>query len=476
MPSRPNDGPFEALWDNDPMPHFDLCVIGSGTGNALIDEAFAKRRVALVDDGEPFGGTCLNAGCIPTKMFAYPADVVTSVRDARRLGLGADHVRLNWDEVRDRIFTRIDPIAEQGEEYREQSSNVTLFRERGRFVGPKRLQVGEETITADAFVIAAGSRPRIPDVPGLEAVRDRVHTSDTIMRLDVLPKTLVIVGGGPVAAEFAHIFSAFGSEVTVVTRGDAMLRNEDESISKRFTEIFGERVNLRLNQHLVDLLDSDRRSVLVATSDSDGIDYHFEGEQVLLALGRVPNTADLGLDAAGVAVDADGRIVVDGRQRTTAKDVYALGDISSPWMLKHVANHEMRVVHHNLLHKRKVNARHEAVPHAVFADPQVAAVGATEQQLRAAGRPYVAAVQDYSTVAYGWAMEDERHFAKLLADPKSKQLLGAHIIGPEASLLIQPVIQAMSFGLDVPTMARGQYWIHPALTEVVENALLALGL
>ena len=458
------------------MQHFDLCVIGSGTGNSLIDERFAGMKVALVDDGHPFGGTCLNHGCIPTKMFVYPATLATAVRAAGPLGLHSTDVRLDWDAVRDRIFGRIDAIAEAGESYRAHSENVTLFRARGKFVGDHKLKAGNKTLTADQFVIAAGSRPRLPEVPGMDEMSDRLHTSDTIMRLEELPKSLVIVGGGYIAAEFAAIFAAFGTAVTVIARGPSLLRHEDEAVSERFTELVAERVTVRLNQNLVAFEDSGRESVLVATTDTDGVEYSFEGEQVLLALGRTPNTEALNLAATGVQVDAAHRIIVDDRQRTTAKGIFALGDISSQWQLKHVANAEARVVAHNLLHRRQLKSDHRFVPHAVFSDPQIAAVGATEQQLKAEGRPYVVAVQDYASVAYGWAMEDTGHFVKLLADKTTKRLLGAHIIGPEASVLIQPLIQAMSFGLDVPSMARGQYWIHPSLAEVVENALLGLNL
>ena len=202
-----------------------------------------------------------------------------------------------------------------------------------------------------------------------------------------------------------------------------------------------------------------------------------ETDLVLVAIGRVPNSDTLDLPKAGIEVDPDGRVVVDATQRTTAEGVWALGDISSPYELKHVANHEARVVQHNLLHPESpIESDHRFVPHAVFSSPQVASVGLTEQEARDLGVAYVKSTQDYAGIAYGWAMEDTTGFAKLLADPASGQLLGAHIIGPQASTLIQPLIQAMSFGLDARSMAKGQYWIHPAMPELVENALLNLPL
>jgi mycothione reductase len=172
-----------------------------------------------------------------------------------------------------------------------------------------------------------------------------------------------------------------------------------------------------------------------------------------------------------------GHVVVDDYQETAVEGIYALGDLSSPSELKHVANHEARVVQHNLLHPdERITADHRFVPHAVFTHPQVASVGLTEQKARGLGVSYVVSKQDYAGIAYGWAMEDTTGFAKLLADPATGQILGAHIIGPQASSVIQPLIQAMSFGLDAHSMARGQYWIHPAMPELVENALLNLPL
>ena len=460
------------------MRHFDLCVIGSGSGNSIIDERFDDWKVALVDGQEWFGGTCLNVGCIPTKMFAYPADLAESARHGARLGVDVGAVSVRWSDVRDRVFGRIDPIVTGGEAYRRDSANVALYRERARFVAPKVLDVGDEKFSADRFVVAAGSRPRIPDVPGIDdpALADRIHTSDSIMRLAKLPKSLIIVGGGLVAVEFAHIFAAYGTQVTLLHRGQTLLRHEDEDVSRRFTDLLSRRVVLRLGQQFASVEDADGR-IEVGTTDDDGIEYFFEAEHLLIATGRVSNSDTLDLATTGVEVDENGLVRVDEHQRTTADGIWALGDVSSPLQLKHVANHEARVVQHNLLHPDDLIASdHRFVPHAVFSGPQVASVGLTEQACRDKGVRYAVGQRDYGSVAYGWAMEDTDHFAKVIADPATGQLVGAHIIGPDAANLIQPLVQAMSTGLDLKTMARGQYWIHPALAEVIENALLAVEL
>jgi len=458
-----------------PLPHYDLCVIGSGSGNSLLDGRFASMKVALVDKGinGAFGGTCLNVGCIPTKMFVRPADLATAHVDAARVDVALAPGKPDWPAIRDRIFGRIDAIAQSGKDWRIENEHITLLEGEARFTGEKTLGVAGGKITADRFVIASGSRPRPFSVEIPEGVT--VHTSDTVMRLEKLPRSMVIVGGGFIAAEFAHVFSAYGTRVTIINRSNTLLRREDEDIARRFTKLLSRRMAVRLNQHLVRLEPDEDGQILVITSDSSGIEYEYAAEVVLNATGRIPNGDTMNLSAAGVEMDEEGLVVVDEFQRTTAEGIFAIGDVCSPAQLKHVANHETRVVQHNLLHPDDlIRSNHNAIPHAVFTHPQIASVGATEQELREAGRTYVSAIQDYGSVAYGWAMEDRDSFCKVLADPVTGQLLGAHIIGEQAPVLIQPLIQAMSFGLGVQDMARGQYWIHPALPEVIENALLGL--
>lgn len=458
------------------MQHFDVAVIGSGSGNSLINERFEGLQVALIDENEQFGGTCLNRGCIPTKMFVLPADHAVSVGEASRLGVNLRFEGADWLGIRDRIFGRIDPLSSGGLAYRQRNGYVTVFQAHASFVDDHTLQVGDERISADQIVIATGSRPRPLGLDVPEDLASRIHTSDDVMRLDALPRRLVILGAGFIAAEFAHIFSGLGSDVTLINRSGVVLRGEDEDVSDAFAGLLAKRVKVRLNQNVNAVEHGPAGELQVVTTDRNGVEYIYFADAVLVATGRVRNSDSLNLGAAGVEVRDDGQIRVDAEQRTSVPHIWSFGDVSSDHLLKHVANKEMRTVQHNLFASESdlITTDHRYVPHAVFSHPQIAGVGATEQQLREWGTPYVVAKQAYSDVAYGWAMEDEKHFVKLLADPRNYRLLGAHIMGPQASTLIQPLIQAMSFSLSVPDMARGQYWIHPALTEVVENALLGL--
>ncbi len=459
------------------MEHFDIAIIGTGSGNAILDERYTDKRVAICEQGI-FGGTCLNVGCIPTKMFVYAAEVARNARDTARFGVDASLDRVRWSDIVSRVFGRIDPIAMGGENYRRSSPNVSVYDTHTRFVEPTaddgrytlRTERGEE-FTAQQVVIAAGSRVVVPDAIATCGVD--YHTSDTIMRIGELPKHLVIVGGGFVAAEFAHTFAALGTRVSLVIRGGTLLKHCDDTICERFTDIASKK--WEIHNHC---------NVIGADQDSSGITLKMDNgatlqaDMLLVATGRVPNGDLLDAESAGIEV-RNGSIVVDEYQRTTAREVFALGDVSSDYQLKHVANHEARVVRENLLldwddTDNLKQSDHRYVPSAVFTDPQIAMVGLTENQARAEGYDVSSKVQDYGDVAYGWAMEDTTGIAKIIVEAKTGEILGAHIMGYQASSLIQPIIQAMSFGLAGQDMARGQYWIHPALPEVIENALLAL--
>ena len=458
------------------METYDIAIIGTGSGNCILDERLAGKRAAICEQGT-FGGTCLNVGCIPTKMFVYAADVAETIRAAARYGVDAHIDGVRWHDIVSRVFGRIDPIALSGEDYRRSAPNIDVYGQHTRF-GPVqadgryllRTDAGEE-FTADQVVIAAGSRPVIP--PAILASGVAYHTSDTVMRIAELPDELVIIGSGFVAAEFAHIFSALGVRVTLVIRGGRMLRHYDDTICERFTRIASRKWDLRTQRNVVGGA-SRGSGVTLELDDGSTVD----ADLLLVATGRVSNADRLDAEQAGVDVPG-GRVAVDEYQRTSARGVFALGDVSSPYQLKHVANHEARVVQHNLLCDWDDTASmavtdHRYVPSAVFTDPQLATVGLTENQAMAQGFDISVKIQDYGDVAYGWAMEDTTGIVKLIAERGTGRLLGAHVMGYQASSIIQPLIQAMSFGLTARQMARGQYWIHPGLPEVVENALLGL--
>ncbi len=452
--------------------HHDLVVIGAGSGNTVPDDR-SDFDVAIVEPG-PFGGTCLNVGCIPTKILSYTADVAETIRDAATFGLGARLDQIGWADIRDRVFGRLDRIAAEGRQGRVDSPHITVYAGHARFTGERTLSVeradgtGHDVITADQIVIAAGGRPLVPEPIASSGVP--FETSDTIMRMAELPRRLAILGGGYIAAEFAHVFASLGARITMIDMADLLLGPQDETVARCYTELAGKHYDVRPGREVTGI--SGEVGALRLTLDDDSV---VEADVLLVAIGRIPNGDRMNLDAADVEVHPDGRIVVDAHQRTTASGVWALGDVSTSVPLKHVANREAEVVAHNLRHPDDlIEIDLATVPAAIFASPQIATVGRTEQSCRDDGLDYVSTVQPYSDNAFGWALEDTTGFCKLLAERGTARLLGAHIMGPQAATLIQPLVVAMACGIDVTTLARGPFWVHPALTEVVENALLDL--
>jgi mycothione reductase len=462
VPPDPNDATDHDTRGD--IEQFDLIIIGSGSGNAIPDY-LSDWKIAIVERGT-FGGTCLNVGCIPSKMFVLPADKALEAQQGAKLGIDTRFDGADWQAIRDRVFGRIDVIAEGGREYRATgSSNITLIEGTARFAGDRLFDVEGRLIAAPQVLVAAGSRPVIPPIPGL--VETGFHTSDSIMRLDGLPERLGIIGGGYIAVEMGHVFASLGSAVTLFNRSDVLLRSQDREISERFTEVFGRRVDVRLGH--VPTKVSRRGGAIVIQSGGEEV----EVDDLLVATGREPNSDLLEVEAGGVSCHHHGTVVVDDYMRATAEGVWAIGDIANQYQLKHVANHEAAIAFWNIAHPDDLRpADHDAVPAAVFSNPQVASVGLTERQATADGRTFVVGRRDYAGTAYGWALVDETSFAKVLVDSGSGLIIGAHIIGPQAATLIQPLIQAMHFGQTAEQLANGPYWIHPALTEVVENALM----
>lgn len=454
--------------------HYDLVIIGTGSGNSIPGPGFEDQSIAIIEKAS-FGGTCLNVGCIPTKMYVHTADVALQTAESGRLGLEAEVNSVDWPGMVSRIFgNRIDAISAAGEEYRRgpQTPNIDVYDQHAVFVGDRTLRTGQgvhqRTISGDRIVVAAGSRPVIPGAIADSGVR--YHTNEDIMRIPQLPKSLVIIGGGYIAMEFAHVFDALGTDVTIIARS-TLLKNLDEDLHDRFNTLAAKRFDVRFG-----------RTTVGADQTDDGISVRLDdgstatGEVLLVAAGRTPNGDLLDLPSGGIDMTNDGRIKVDEYGRSSSADgVWALGDVSSPYMLKHVANAEMRAVRHNLLNPDKLQEMpHRHVPAAVFTHPQIATVGMTESQAREHGHNVTVKVQDYGDVAFGWALEDTTGICKLIADQDTGKLLGAHYMGPQASTLIQQMITVLAFDLDVRQFAAHQYWIHPALPEVTENALLGL--
>lgn len=446
------------------MPHYDLLIIGAGSGNSIIDERHDDWNIAIIEPGD-FGGTCLNRGCVPSKMFIHTADRAYMAQQNAPFGIETKFINADWEKIRDRVFNRIDPITESGLNYRISLPNVTVYRSPARFIDEKTILVDDDVITAEQIVVAAGARPSVPDISGISEVP--YLTSDEMMRVDELPSHLVIIGGGFIAVEMAHIFSAFGSEVTIIHRGDRLLREMDSDISEQITEIYANRMNLFLETEVSQITHNESFEINLSSGDLIVCD------QLLVATGRRPNTDSLDAAAGNIVTSASGHIETDTYLQTSSKGVWAIGDITNPIQLKHLANADAKIVGHNLCTPDDLLPVDRSLsPSAVFGYPPIASVGLTEKQASEQGIPFVVAVRPFADTAYGWAMEDQKSFIKVLMDPSTRLLLGAHLIGPQSPSLIQQLIQGMSLGQTVDEMAKSQLYIHPALPEVIEQALL----
>ena len=448
---------------------FDLIIVGSGSGNS-IPEYMNDWNIAIVERGT-YGGTCLNVGCIPSKMFVLPADAALSAQRSSKMNIETQYNGVDFAALRDRVFGRIDAISASGRDYRATGSpNVTLFEGTARFIGDKLLEVDmnegpQRHLTAPQILLAAGARPVTPPIPGL--VETGFHTSDTIMRLPNLPKRLGIIGGGFIAVEMGHIFSALGTEVIMMNRSNGLLRGFDRDVTERFTEIFAQRVDLRTGRVPTKVERSQNGIVITYGGENIVVD------ELLVATGREPNSDLLGVESGGLKCHDGGTVLVDDTMATNVEGVWAIGDIANRYQLKHLANAEAAVAFWNIANPGKTRHQsYKAVPGAVFSNPQVASVGLTEQDAEAQGVPFTVGKRDYAGTAYGWAIVDENSFAKVLVNSETGLIIGAHILGPQAATLIQPIIQAMEFDQRAEDIARSVFYIHPALTEVVENALL----
>ncbi|WP_248905391.1 dihydrolipoyl dehydrogenase [Halocatena marina] len=461
------------------MEEFDFLVIGSGSGLDVANVAANQgQSVAVVEKG-PLGGTCLNRGCIPSKMLLYHADVLEMIERASEFHIDVEVNDVAFSEIVREVNEEVAADAASIRRGLCSSSQHELFESECRFVDEKTvvLSGGENEGThlqAETVLIAAGTRPASPDIDGLGTVD--YLTSTEALELEAPPDRLVIVGGGYIAAELGHFFGTFGSDVTIIGRRPTLLPAADREVAAAFTDRYADRFTVHTG-HAVTAISTVDETVAVEARpydyrddghvvDSDSVTV--TGDEVLIAAGRVPNADTLALDTAGIETDDRGFIETDAYLQTTADDVWALGDIVGEYLLKHNANHEARAIVQNIFSTEPQPVDYSAMPFAVFASPEVAGVGVREEELRAANREYAANTYRYEDTARGDAMKADG-FVKVLIDLDGS-ILGCHIIGPAASTLIQEVVVAMKAGSGTVEDIQSAVHVHPALPEVIQRA------
>ncbi|MDD1760501.1 MAG: dihydrolipoyl dehydrogenase [Methanothrix sp.] len=457
------------------MEEFDLIVIGSGAGTNVASEAAQKGlEVALVDQG-PTGGTCLNSGCIPSKMLIYPADVIRSIQDARNIGVHAELHEVDFEKIMRRMHGVVDEARRDLEEALESSEGLTYIKEKAEFVDDYVLKVGEREITSRKMVIATGARSLLPAIPGLQEAGFLDNLS--LLQLKELPHSLIIIGGGYIACEFGHFFSALGVDVTIIGRHPLLLKGEDPEVARLVQQRLSVFMRVITGHEVVSV---ERRGELKAVSAKnmqDGRILQFEAEEILLAAGRQPNSDLLRPEKSGVKTDRQGWILVNRYLETSKRGVYALGDALGKHMYRHTANYEAQVVGHNLFHgeveANQQEADYHAVPYAVFTYPAVAGVGMKEVEAAAKGLKVLIGRAAYKDTAKGMAMGEEGSLVKVVIEETGK-ILGATIVGPSAAELAQQVVYLMNTEYqDLMPVIRSQV-IHPSLNEVLVRAFSQL--
>ena len=448
------------------MTHYDVLVIGGGTGNNVAAAAAdAGLETALVEPG-PLGGTCLNRGCNPSKMLIQAATAANRVREADRFFIDASLNDIDYAAVIDDMEETLSPLAAGMEESYAEKDHLTLYKHEAVFVDKRTVEVDGERLSADRVVVAAGSRPVVPPIDGLDSV-DYMTSADALYRRDQ-PDSLVIMGGGYIAVELGYFFESMGTEVTLVEMMDTLVPREDQALSDAYTDIARDRHEVYTG-HRVTAIEEADEGVRVHAKTEDGDEVAVTGDDVLVALGRRPNTDTLNVDAAGIETDDNGFIVTDDTLATSAEGVWAQGDIADNAMFKHAGDYETQVTIENVVHDGTREADFSAMPHAIFTEPQMAGVGATETELEEATQEYVIGRAELPDTPMGRAKKLDHGFVKVLAAPDG-EILGCHALGYEASTMIHEIVVAMRRGTGTVADITEIMHAHPTLNKVVEYA------
>lgn len=449
------------------MKEYDIIVIGGGSGLDVASAYHGRdKKVAVIEPG-PLGGTCLNRGCIPSKMLIHRADIIEKIENSEKFHIDSEINEINYEEIIQEVNGEVRQDAEQIKKGIENAENYHLYQEEARFVDEQTIVAGEEELKAEKIIVAAGTRPLVPPIEGLE--QTDYMTSKEALELEEKPEEMVIIGGGYISVELAYFFQAIGTEIKIIEAQDQLVNREDEEISEKFTEIFQNQHEVHLEYKATEVRQENDK-IIVEAENKQGETIEKEGDELLVAAGRVPNTDKLEVENAELETDERGFLKVDEYLQTNKDYIYALGDIVGKHLFKHAANLEAEHAFKNSFAGNKFPVNYTAMPHAIFSKPQIAGVGKTEQQLEENNTDYISSTYNYEQTGMGMALKEKDGFVKVLANPKDGEILGCHIIGPEASTLIHEVLVAMKAGTGKVQDIKDTIHIHPALNEVVQRA------
>jgi pyruvate/2-oxoglutarate dehydrogenase complex dihydrolipoamide dehydrogenase (E3) component len=454
---------------NVPLRTYDAIIIGTGQAGPPLARrlAAAGMTVAVIERGL-FGGTCVNTGCIPTKTLVASAYAIHMARRAADFGVVVDgSVRTDMARVKARKDAASGQSRAGVEESLTTLENCTVYRGHARFVAPHEVQVGEAALTAERIFINVGGRALVPNLPGLDQVP--YLTNSSMMAVDFLPRHLVIVGGSYVGLEFGQMYRRFGSAVTIVEMAPRIVHREDPDVSTAISEILDrEGIGLRVNARCIRVAKSGE-DVLVGLDCAAG-PPEIHGSYLLLAVGRRPNTDDLGLDRAGIAQDERGYIVVDDQLRTNVPGVWALGDCNGKGAFTHTAYNDFEIVAANLLDgdSRRVSDRITA--YALYIDPPLGRAGLTEEQVRRTGKPALIGKRPMTRVARAVEKGETAGFMKVLVDARTREILGASLLGTGCDEVVHGILDVM-YAKAPYTMLQRTMPIHPTVSELVPTLL-----
>jgi mycothione reductase len=458
------------------LKNYDLIIIGSGSATNLIDvliQSNPKIKIAIIDKDEP-GGICLTRGCIPSKILLYPAELVRLIEEARELGVETEIQKIDFPKIMERMRSLIGKDIESIRQGLSSSENIDYYHDIAEFVSPYTMKVGNETIKSGMIFLTIGSRAIIPNIKGLEQVG--YLTSDSAFKLTVLPKSLAIVGGGYIAAEFGHFFSSMGSQVTILGRNPRFLPEEEPEVSELAKKEFNKHMKVITNLECIETRKTPEGKVLTARDKETGKLSEVTTEEIMIATGRGPLTEILHPEKSGVKLTKEGWIWVDEYLQTSQSNIWAFGDAQGRYLFRHMANYESEIAYLNAILKKKVKVDYHAVPHAVFSYPEIASVGMGEKEaVEKLGKDNVlVGFYLYENTAKGEAMNVKDYFVKVIVNGETSEIVGAHIIGPQASVLIQEIINVMYSPTRSAEIIDEAIHIHPAMNEVVQRAFGSL--
>jgi pyruvate/2-oxoglutarate dehydrogenase complex dihydrolipoamide dehydrogenase (E3) component len=439
--------------------HYDAIVIGSGQGGNPLAAALTGRgeRVVLIESG-PLGGTCVNTGCTPTKTMIGSAQIAHYARNAGRWGVRAGAVSVDLPAILKRKEAIVSGMRSGWEQSLGGPGQPQLVRGRAKFVGPKQVQVGGHVLEGERVFIDAGTRPAIPKIAGLDAVPYLTNVS--LLELTQVPEHLVVLGGGYVGLEFGQMFRRFGSEVTVVHRGERVLPNEDEDVTAEMQKVLeGEGVRFLPKASATKAQASGGR-VKVTMESGESVN----GSHLLVATGRAPNTEDLDLEKTGVETNQRGFIVVNDRLETSAPGIWALGDVTGGPAFTHISYNDFQIIYGNVYEDKNLSTKTRLVPYALYMDPTLGRVGMTEKAARGSGKKLKIGKLPMTRVARARERGETAGFMKLVVDAETDLILGASILSVEGGELVQILSTLMLAGKPY-TLLKGAIYIHPTLAE-----------